>query len=423
MTYLALPESRRGYLWAALAIILLFGTYLRLPTALFSGDDPPLRMLSAGRGEPAFTGIGFDESLYRQYVRSLIQYGLNSYPDIAENYVETQTRLTRAILPPTRFLYIFSAYIWHEVTGAEALASLKDISSLFSILLLILATGLAWRLGGWRIALGVAALMACAPTQIHMSQHALIDGFFAFWATACLWLLWENLQHPDKIARLLLYTLSLALLVLTKENAMFVYLGILALLISNYWLKFGTVSRALLGATLLGPLAGLVILVFLSGGLSVVYHTYLLLVSKASVLPYAIATGDGPWYRYLVDLLLVSPLVFLLAWRTVFKLQLADKSSLYLVVFVVSSYLVMCNVRYGMNLRYANMWDMPLRYLAILAVFDLVHFFSRRKELVSVGLIAGLCAFDLRQYHLFFVDHDLYELVTGGLLRALSILQ
>ena len=24
----------------------------------------------------------------------------------------------------------------------------------------------------------------------------------------------------------------------------------------------------------------------------------------------------------------------------------------------------MCNIKYGMNLRYANMWDMPLRFLA-----------------------------------------------------------
>jgi hypothetical protein len=34
-----------------------------------------------------------------------------------------------------------------------------------------------------------------------------------------------------------------------------------------------------------------------------------------------------------------------------------------------------------------------------------------------------LCAFDLRQYHIFFVQHNLYELVTGGLLHALQILK
>ena len=207
--------------------------------------------------------------------------------------------------------------------------------------------------------------MVCAPTQIHMAQHALIDGFFAFWATASLWLLWENLRRPNYTPLLALYGLSLTLLVLTKENAMFVYLGLLAVLAANRWLRFGTMTSSLLGVSIIGPLAGVVILVFLCGGVGTFYDTYRLLVSKASVLPYAIATGDGPWYRYLVDLLLISPLIFLLAWGAIFKLRLTDKPSLFLVVFVAGTYLVMCNIRYGMNLRYTTIWDMPLRYLAM----------------------------------------------------------
>ena len=198
-----------------------------------------------------------------------------------------------------------------------------DVSSLFSILFLVLTAGFAGRLGGWRIGLCVMALMVCAPTQIHMGQHALIDGFFAFWATASLWLLWENLRRPNYGPWLALYGLSLTLLVLTKENAMFVYLGLLAALAANRWLQFGTITPSLLGISIIGPLAGVVILVFLCGGVVTFFDTYRLLVSKASVLPYAIATGDGPWYRYLVDLLLISPLVFLLAWGAVFKLRLS----------------------------------------------------------------------------------------------------
>jgi hypothetical protein len=166
-----------------------------------------------------------------------------------------------------------------------------------------------------------------------------------------------------------------------------------------------------------------VILVFLCGGADTFFYTYRLLVSKASVLPYAMATGDGPWYRYLVDLLLISPLVFLLAWGAIFKLRLTDKASLYLVLFLSSTYLVMCNVRYGMNLRYTTMWDMPLRYLAALQVYEISRSVRHRQEVAFGGTIAFLCAFDLWQYHNFFVEHDLYELVTGGLLHALRILK
>jgi hypothetical protein len=369
-----------------------------------------------------FTGLGYDEGLYRGYVTDLINHGITSYPDFAEQYVERQQKLPTVILPPTRFLYIFSGYIWHEITGADALLSLHRISCLFSILLLFAAGGFAWRLAGPAWALGVFALMSCAPTQIHMAQHALIDGFFAFWATLCLWLLWENLRRPNDTIRLCILGASLALMVLTKENAVFAYTGLLALLAANRWLHFGAITRSLLLVTVAGPLAGLVILIFLCGSAETFIMTYRLVVSKASVLPYAIATGDGPWYRYLVDLLLSSPLIFLLAWGAIFRLKFADKQSLYLLVFVVSTYLVMCNIRYGMNLRYTNMWDMPLRYLALGCLVDVTRTFRRREMAVAAAVVL-LCAIDLRQYYIFFVQHDLYELVTAGLLRALQILK
>lgn len=370
----------------------------------------------------AFTGIGYDEALYRDYVTDLINHGVTSYPDFAEHYVERQQKLATVILPPTRFLYIFCAYVWHGVTGADALLSLHRVSCLFSILLLFAAAAFAWRLAGPAWALGVFALMSCAPTQIHMGQHALIDGFFAFWATLCLWLLWENLRRPNHPLRLSLFGASLALMVLTKENAVFAYVGLLAVLGANHWLRFGTITRTLLLVTVAGALGGLVVLIFLCGSAETFITTYRLVVSKASVLPYAIATGDGPWYRYLVDLLLSSPAIFLLAWGAIFRLKFADKQSLYLLTFLAATYLLMCNIRYGMNLRYTNMWDMPLRYLALVCLSNVTCPF-RRRDIVIVVSVAVLCLVDLRQYYIFFVRHDLYELVTGGLLRALQILK
>ena len=144
----------------------------------------------------SFHPIGYDERLYQHYVNQLIYGGIMRYPDFAEQYVEQQQNLP-AVLPPTRFLYIFCAYLWHGITGADAFVALHHVSTLFSILLFLTAGAFAWRLSGANIGLAVLALMSCAPTQIHMSQHALIDGFFAFWATLSLWFLWENFRRPN----------------------------------------------------------------------------------------------------------------------------------------------------------------------------------------------------------------------------------
>jgi 4-amino-4-deoxy-L-arabinose transferase-like glycosyltransferase len=406
-----------------LGLVLAIGIFLRLPASLFGGPGAPPHALVALHPAPGFTGVGFDENLYRSYVNAIIEGGLGNYSDIVDRYIEVQKTLPGSILPPVRFLYIFSAYLWHQVFGTEALAALHDVSSFFSVLTLLLSTIFAWRLKGSACALGVAALMSFAPTQLHMSQHALVDGFFTFWALFCLCLLWENLSAPGNWPRLAAYVFALCCLVLTKENAFFVFVALLVIMALNRWLAFGVVTRELLLCSIVGPLLGFVVLVFLAGGLEILRTTYQLSVSKNYQLTYAILTGDGPWHRYLADLLLVSPVVLLLAVGAAFRLDRSQKPELFLFVFIAASYLVMCNIKYGMNLRYANMWDMPLRVLAFGQLAAFCAPLRRHRTLILCGAVGLVCAVELRQYIILCVQFPLYELVPEGLLRALHILK
>ncbi|MFZ3375828.1 MAG: phospholipid carrier-dependent glycosyltransferase [Chthoniobacterales bacterium] len=421
---MAFESSRgRGFYFAALCIVLAIGIFLRLPYLYFSDASSPLHTVAFLHPQPGFTGIGFDEDLYRKYVNSVIYAGVSEYPAIVDRYIEVQKTLPGSILPPVRFLYIFSAYLWHQVFGTEALVALHDVASLFSILTLLLSTIFAWRLKGPAWALGLGALMSVAPTQLHMSQHALVDGFFTFWALLCLWLFWENLRAPHNWRWVIALAIGLALLVLSKENSFFVWIALIVLLVVNRWLQFGTVTRELIVAMIVGPLLGVVVLVFLAGGIDVLWQTYQLSVGKNFQLRFAVLTGDGPWYRYIVDLILVSPVVVVLALGSIFRLDRTKKPELFMSIFIAASYLVMCNVKYGMNLRYANIWDMPLRFLAFSSLVGLVTPVQRCRNVVLGMAVASICAIELRQYIILFVNFPLYELVSEGLLRALHILK
>lgn len=405
-----------------LAIVFAIGIFLRITPQAFA-PGAPLHSLAALHPQPAFRTVGFDEGLYREYVGKLKQLGLSSYPLIVQDYVERQERLQRSILSPLRFLYIYSAYLWQAFSGGDALDALKQVASLFSMLTLALAICFAWRMHGPTWAVSIGALMAVAPTQLHMSQHALVDGLFAFWATLVLWLFWENLQDPRNWRWLGAYIVALALLVLTKENSFFVWIALLALLITNRWLQFGTVTRELAIATVLGPLLAGVALILLAGGIAEAIHTYRYSVEKNYMLYYAIMTGDGPWHRYLVDLLLVSPIVFLLAFGTVFRLNHTMKPEWFMSIFIGASYLIMCNVKYGMNLRYANMWDMPLRFLAFSQIVWLASFARRSQTAIVAAAIVFVAGVEFRQYIILAVRYPLYELITRDLLEALKILK
>lgn len=418
-------RGKRTYL-AILGLVFLIGVFLRIPTSAFVGNNAPFSSIGTLHPNSKWAQMeqtGMDEGLYRKYVREVIEAGLTSYPDIIEHYMEVQRPLKGSILPPMRFLYIFTAYVWHTLFGTEPLGALRGVASFFSVLTLCLSIVIAWRMKGGACALAVAALMSFAPTQIHMSQHALVDGFFTFWALLCLWTLWENLRSPRSWTWLVAYIASLTFLVLTKENSFFVFVSVVTIIFLNRWLQIGTVTRELLVATLLGPLLGVAILVMLAGGIDTLIGAYQLSVSKNYDLPYAIMTGDGPWYRYLVDLFLVSPVVLILSFGALFGLRRDMKPEIFWVVFIAASYLIMCNIKYGMNLRYANMWDLPLRLLAFGQLVALSQLFHRYRTLFLWAAVALICLIEVRQYTILFVDFPLYELVTQGLLQALHILK
>ena len=84
----------------------------------------------------------------------------------------------------------------------------------------------------------------------------------------------------------------------------------------------------------------------------------------------------------------------------------------------------MCNVKYGMNLRYTNMWDMPLRFLAFTQLATFAARFGRREHLALIVGVLALGAYDLRQYDILFVQFDVdYEMISANLLQALRILK
>jgi hypothetical protein len=61
-----------------------------------------------------FKGIGFDEALYRNYVEALADKGFGNMPNLSAAYLEKQSKMDGAILPPTRFLYIAAATTWRN---------------------------------------------------------------------------------------------------------------------------------------------------------------------------------------------------------------------------------------------------------------------------------------------------------------------
>jgi hypothetical protein len=383
----------------------------------------------------SFHGMGYDESWYRKYLLAIDRHGLSVYPETCAAYLEDgRDPEVIAKVPPTRLLFVVAGWAWKAIAfpGAPpadldaadgpdrdpALVSLHRVSTLFGCLALFAAWGFARRLLGEKEALAVLALVACSPLLLHMSQHPLIDGVFAACVLFASWSLWESLQRSAHPAWLAAFTLSFALMVLAKENAIFPGAAFAVTMLLARRCGWGEADRRHWLAAVCGGVLALCILSIAAGGFRPMLEVYLLFIRKVQVLGYAHTTGDGPWSRYLVDLMIFTPATMCLAIGGAFHTLRGDRRAAVLLLFLAITFLAMCNVRYGMNLRYTTIWVFPLCALAVVQAAALT---SRRW--LFAALVAVLCAIDLAQYRQFFVTHRLYELPTADLLRAERILK
>lgn len=368
---------------------------------------------------------GFDEGIYSTYVEVAQKDGIWHYENVVRAYVQSQAKHAEAFVPATRVGFLWPASVLAATCHLHPLAALHYISLISSVLLLFVVAIIGYRLkaSGAHLLL-LTTLMAVAPLQIHLAQRSLIDGYFAFWAILCAWFLWESLQKPEQKAWSVAYGVSLFILVLTKENAAFVSFALVAVLIIFAIFRFGRASLALVLMTVLAPALAIVVLAGLVGGIREWIAFYSVFVQKSRFLPYPVRFQDGAWYRYFVDFTLLSPLVVALAIGRIFQLERKEAADIFWSVFVGVSFVAMSSVPYGMSLRFAAYWDVPLRWLAASQVVQLTKKFSRISPVVSTAVILLiLVAVDLFQYWRYFMHAGIYDPVSFELLRASRLLK
>lgn len=363
-----------------------------------------------------FNHVGFDEHGYAVFVHQIQTVGLWNYDAVVQGYVERQYKIRDAVVPATRVGFLAPAAILADLCHLKPVPALRMTSAAAGVLLLLLSALFAYRLGGTTSMLGVAALMATAPLQIYLSQRSLLDGYFAFWAIAALWLAWENLQRPRHRGWLCAYTICLIILTLTKENAAFVVFAIFALFLLNRFLRIGTVTPQLLMATIIGPALAILILAALVGGIWEWVQFNRMFVAKSRTNFYSVLAQDGPWYRYAVDFVIVSPLLIAFACGRIFQINRADRAGTFMAAFLLLSLIPMAMVKYGISLRYAAFCDPPLCWLAWAQISALSkRFAGLRPALVASSLLLILCAVGINQYVRFFVTGKVYDPITAAL--------
>jgi hypothetical protein len=252
-----------------------------------------------------------------------------------------------------------------------------------------------------------------------MTQYAFIDGVAGLGALLSVACFWESLRHGGKwIAG---FCAGYLLLLLTKqETAVFTAFFFAGILACSRPLGFGRAGLKLPVAFVLTPVAAVLILALHAGGLGTLFEVFRINALLQTTLPYTLATGGGPWYRYLVEHLFVNPVVFLLAAG--FAIHGASQTALsrYLLLFFLVTFVIMGSLPHGMNIRHTVMWDFPVAIFAVQCL-DRMTGGMRRQRMIMTVMVAFVCLIELRQYDTIFVK--LYDTDPKFMFQNVELIQ
>lgn len=358
---------------------------------------------------------GGDCVRYLSWGRVVSQKGLSAFPELIADYRQHWVGFP----PPTRSTYLFLIALVMRLwpTPPDEYHPLVLISWLAGVFSIIPFGLFLLRLSGPVVAVLGMVLLAAAPVPRALSHFPLPDSLFLCVCLSLFWLATEWLAEKRRLLLLGLAVFSF-LAVTVRETGLF---GVLAAfgLFALSGKRPGRLPWAPLLALFLGSLFALIWTLFLVEGLAV------LLGMARDIVRGALQTGNkaavsGPYYRYLVDFVMVAPAATVTA--------IAGSGTLYrrtalrplcATVFMTSGIIFLGMCLLPKSLRYLMPVEAGLRALCAGTIY--VLWTSMRRSLALL-LLAILLAHDLAIYQSLWGRDQIYDPLTFNMARQLGMI-
>jgi hypothetical protein len=180
--------------------------------------------------------------------------------------------------------------------------------------------------------------------------------------------------------------------------------------------------RHTIAAMALAPLAYLGIACYISGGVSAFITYYTLWSERVNNIPYALQFMRGQWSGYLVDLMIISPLVFIFAIAGMALPEPDAKNRFGKNIFLLYCLpiLVIFSVLSFRNLRWILVLEIFIRMFAAMGIMGLAEKIKnvRMKELFIVAVLVILVVVDFIQFYKLYIVAEVYDPTTAALITA-----
>lgn len=373
-----------------------------------------------------------DATVYELWMQRIAAEGILVFPDLGRDFLQNY----QGFPAPTRWGWLLLVGGIRRWFLFDAEPYRVQVLVAWSSAVLMVPVILLWlrRKAAPAVLLAGAALLVAAPLLHGMSQYAYPDTLHALSSFVLFWLISAWFEKGRYFLLPLMAMATLAI-VSTREIGIYVVSGV-GLLFTEHFLHSPPPSmspRVLLRwaacpfvllpflAMLLGCALAVLGGVILLGGPELYWQVVEGYVQATLNEPvYAPQVMNGPYYRYLIDLLLVSPAAVTVALLALVSLwrdaEFAPLMRRILPVLLIAFLGYSC---FAKTLRYVIVIDCLLRLLAACAVILL----WRKRPLVAGLLLLVMLGHDLYCYEKLWAHAQVYDPVTNELARALKMIR
>jgi 4-amino-4-deoxy-L-arabinose transferase-like glycosyltransferase len=242
-----------------------------------------------------------------------------------------------------------------------------------------------------------------------------------------LWLFYELVREPHRVVWRVAFAAAFTFAILTKEISGLLGVAFVAFAcIERFHRKRPLPLLAVAVPLAVAPLASVAIWALAAGGFGALRETLRIVLESPATNEFAIRWGSGPWYRYVLDQLVMSPWTTLLgiaavavvAWR--WRTGRYDSLLVYCALLYVAQIAVLAP--FTKNLRYVAVLEAPVRALAVVTICGALALERRRLALFAqAAVVAALCVVDFGVYDTFYLRSTLYDPVSAKILRMRSM--
>ncbi|MDD5476595.1 MAG: glycosyltransferase family 39 protein [Candidatus Omnitrophica bacterium] len=362
-----------------------------------------------------------DEGIYLNYAVYTQANGLGAFRQFFQAYLGN---LNLWQLPnPLRILYIVFSAFWLKLMGVSLL-NLAYFSMFCFMGFLLVNFYFARIYFGQRLAVLFLVLLSFSPLNLAMARRALLESCLMLFTSLSVWLFFGLLKNFNKLNSIL-FVFAFSCAILIKETAALCFIFFLGWHLWQNWLMKRRIALKEFLIIYVSPCLLVALIYYCLGVLFFIPATAKIILFSPSTNNYAVFFGSGPWYRYIIDYLILSPWILILSFGYIMVILLnkgkEDKTAVFLCAFLVFNFFIF-NF-FTKNARYIMSIDMPMRIFALLMLDRICKRYMQNKSFIIVSILIVFLAFsDYLRFYILFVQQGIYDPMSFRLLSAVQII-